>query len=147
MAFNTKNLHLYQTLERAVLLQNKGFYRQKTHNSDKCSGQMSDCNVRLLPLISQSCLFCRKCGLKADFADSLVWWVRIAKSEKNEKNPENPKFTTIDNGKGTDTIWPFTFFCVHRQHAFGLADFGSSLVRESSRWCLFCTGKPFSARF
>jgi hypothetical protein len=70
MAFNTKNLHLYQTLEKGILLQKIGFYRQKTHNSDKSSAQMSDCNVRLLTLISQSSLFAEKRCLKVDFASS-----------------------------------------------------------------------------
>jgi hypothetical protein len=48
MAFRTKNLHLYQTLERAILLQKIGFYRQKTHNSDKCSGHISGCEFWLI---------------------------------------------------------------------------------------------------
>jgi hypothetical protein len=60
MAFKTKNLHLYQTLERGILLQKNGFYRQKTHNSDKYTGQMSDCKANLVTLISQASLFCRK---------------------------------------------------------------------------------------
>jgi len=60
MALEKQNLHLYQTLEKAVLLQKNGFYRQKTHNSDKCTGQMSGCKVSLLPLISQASLFCLK---------------------------------------------------------------------------------------
>jgi len=46
----------------------KVFYWQKTHNAGTRSGQMSVCEISLLPLISQTCLFAEKYGFQADFA-------------------------------------------------------------------------------
>jgi len=60
MALGKQNLHLYQTLVRAVLLQKNGFYRQKTKKFDTNSTQMSACKAKRLMLISQPRLFCRK---------------------------------------------------------------------------------------